>query len=136
MFVHGTEVPAGSGSDELVLDPEFNAFKIVATGLGTLIAVDNSAQGAWTMADSDTIPHNLGYLPAYLLYVSVYSDTYRMLDSIWLNPDGTRAFPGLTLVSSYVDATKLVVRLYVAPNANPPNKTIYYRYYLLREISS
>lgn len=131
-YIFGSDV---SITDQLVLDPEFNAFKIVATGSGTLTAIDNSAQGTWTMADQDIIAHGLGYLPTYLLYISRYADTYRKVTP-GLMGWGASDYPFAVHIDSYVDAINFVVRCYVKPNANPPDKTIYYRYYLLREIAT
>jgi len=61
----GSDVKLVSVQD-LLIDTQYPILKIAASGSGTLSVSDGSS-------DSDTIAHNLGYIPKVMVYGQTYS---------------------------------------------------------------
>ena len=62
----GVDVQAAQ-NDELIFSTDFNLFKIVGTGTGSC-----TPPASWAASEvvRDTVPHNLGYKPAFLAFVT------------------------------------------------------------------
>lgn len=131
---------------QLIFSSEFNLFKIAATGTAqvTVAAINQSAVGAYKESDTTTIPHNLGYIPAFLVFYQSdtgYSNANTpVIRSAW--GSGGNSARGDTIIEPYSDIDNLYVRIasrlniFSAVSANHPGGTFDVKYYLLQETAS
>lgn len=115
-------------ADQLIFSTDFNSFKIVQSGTGTVSYAGSSGQATATVA------HNLGYVPAAMVY---YDDGTQIFGTPWSL--ATSAGLVSQIIDWYVTSTDLVLRftkLNVAGGTYSSDATIDYRYYLLQETAN
>ena len=109
--------------EDLIFNSEQNSFKIVKTGSVTVTVTAPSIQ------NTVTVPHGLGYTPAFMGYMDVngiyFNTPYTLM--------GTTA--GWMIYDMYVDSTNLVARVTKQSNDGNTN-VVAYKYYLLQETAN
>lgn len=138
----GQDATTAADSD-LIFNSAQNVFKIVTSGTVTQ-TLSNAANLVSAGKQSVTIAHNLGYVPAFLIYVtapSTFMDgaiLFQLPHSTFFN-DGS-ANDGLFFTYFYgtVDSTNLTINYVHNRNTDysPQSPAFTVRYYLLQETAS
>lgn len=112
-----------AAKERLVFSSAYDTLKLFASGNGSQLVVGGTFVGGSGTA-TVTIPHNLGYKPAFMVFCS----------SIWRSSDkfSPYAYKGVGALSPdggeyAVDNTNLYIHLY---NGDVSDRTIYYRYHI------
>lgn len=118
-----------ASNDQLIFNSDQNVFKIVLTSTVTLNA--NAAAG---VPITVTIPHNLGYTPASLVYFNSQVGLLTQLP----NSTGFGLAAGQIAINNWsyaqTDATNLYITFLSGSTANWGSFT--YKYYLLQEAAN
>jgi len=118
----GEDVKTCADTD-LVFSSEFNTFKIYATGSGTVTPAD-----AFSTATAE-ISHNLGYKPAFYVFVRAVSATLLIVPN-WMNPPATGP-GGLPRFTAWTDTSKLYIKVWGDHGDAGADYDYMYRYYLI-----
>lgn len=127
-------------ADKTLLFRNFSedTFKIVKTGTKTLsgYTVALSAGNYTTGGVTDTVAHNLGFVPAVIAYIINLTSTYELLPSSTVSGSGTSAI--WTNVTVRVDSTNIYI-VQSQMNFNQGSTVVggaNVRYYLLQETAN
>lgn len=124
--------------DQLIWSSDFNSFKIVSVGSGSISGIDNSASALWAV-NTTTIAHNLGYVPGIISYVTgsnTYFPTRERTMPAPVNFSSALAFPWAEYIDAHVDETNVYIRYNVCGSNNASGRSASYKYYLLRETAT
>lgn len=142
----GTDVYDGADED-MVFNSDNNIFKIVQSGTvsQTLSNTSNTVSGAAGDNPQEfAIAHNLGYIPAFLVYVRAPADffdgavLFQLPHSTYINNDGGSDGLYFTHFYAVVDDTNLTIKYDHRSNTDysPSAPTFEVRYYLLQETAN
>lgn len=101
--------------------PNFNALEIVKTGTITVNLTAPATQA------TNTVSHNLGFVPVYLAYITTDDQLYNAVPWTLFNTTA-----GLITYDAYVTATDLVARITKETNDSNDN-SVTVKYYLFKE---
>ena len=126
-------------NDQLILNSDFNAFKIVASGTAVLTVPNPPTAGTpYTV----TIAHNLGYPPAYQAYMNGHTamgypvGSYYPLPQYTLNDSSTGFWTIRCIVMCWSDATNIYFQVTPSDASNFHSGSWSFKYYLLQETAS
>jgi hypothetical protein len=112
---------------QLVMSSGFNSFKIAASGLWT---VTNTLSNT---ANSFSMSHGLGYVPAHLLYLLRSGAYYQLPMTIFVG--GSPSITINTVFETSVDANSIFLTIYNV-TGQVGSQSCPIRYYLLKETAS
>lgn len=132
-------------NDNLIFNSNNDIFRIVLSGTAQLAIPAHPWSSTMVVSDNLSIPHNLGYTPVPLIYVTDGgSNTYSLLGSWtfnasngnwWTINNRTTAAVTDTLIQISVDQIGWYSTTLPAGNRNTAT-TLFFKYYLLQEILS
>ena len=118
-----------AANDDLVFNSDQNVFKIVSSGTSIIDATSATAG----VAISNTVAHNLGYIPAFQAYYSAGGFFYQLPNSTgWGASGGVMTFTNWIFAA--VDDTNIY--LYFIPSASGDIGLFPVKYYLLQETAN
>lgn len=126
-------------NDQLTFNSNNNVFKVVQSGeaSGAVASLTENA------TDTTTIPHNLGFAPAAIVYVNGTGSTYLTSGRYYPTPTaisikiGTVYHPGI-IFEYQIDDTNLYLTVTNRSTATPITDigTVNWKYYLLQETAN
>lgn len=125
--------------DELVFNSDNNVLKIVFSGT----AAQTVASLAQDATDTVTVAHNLGYIPAAIIYLNGTGSTYLTADRHYTPPVtvpvkvGATYYPGV-IHTFELDSTNIYFKVTNSSAATPITDigTVNWKYYLLQETAN
>jgi len=118
-----------AGNDELTFNSNQNVFKIVASGTSTINASSATAGAIIT----NTVAHNLGYIPAFQAYYSLSGYNYQLPNSTgWGASGGAVTFVNWLFAAT--DDTNIYINMIPASSGDLGLYTV--KYYLLQETAN
>lgn len=127
-----------ASDNQLIWSSDFNSFKIVARGTGTVSGSNNSAGALWTLSHTTSIAHGVtgGVFPIHQVFFTQAAGNFRRMAPSSYDFQGALAFPWQTYIIADTDATNLNVRFYTCPGADSSAETVSFTYYILVETAS
>lgn len=121
-----------AADSELVFNSDNNLFKIVQTGSATMNA-DATVSGAGSTIVT-TIPHNLGFVPAALIYTLTSAGDYVPLPAVssYTTSGGNVLFN--QFITSSIDDTNLYIKFF--PGGATDYGEYEFKYYLIQETAA
>lgn len=134
----GVDVLTAS-DDGLIFNSEQNVFKIVVSST----AAQSVPSLAQDVTDTLTVPHNLGYIPAVIVFLNGTGSTYLTANRYYPLPQsvsvkvGATYYPGI-IYNFNVDSTNIYFTVTNSSAATPITDigTANWKYYLLQETAN
>lgn len=121
--VTGGALTVKNGNNEVVIDGQYNMFKIIASGTASIGIPEGVRSG------STSVQHSLGYVPACMAYAYVTDNDYHSIAPF------TRVYYDGTNMQ-FIDSLNITItttRIYFDYDSRNTGSSIYIKYFLFKE---